>query len=322
VYQYDPAGNLTGAGGRGYTYAGSGRLRMGLTGGALTGYYRYAHTGLRLQKFSWATGWRVHHYAPDSKLLQETTDTGSLVRAYVWDDEVPIAQIDRDPTTGQETLTYLHTDYLGTPRLATNSQQAVVWRWEGNAFGETPPSGSITVNLRFAGQYYDAETGLHYNWHRYYDPRIGRYITADPRGVRKHVHFAFVQMQATQASATKYGYLNTTRQRPPLELNPYAYVAGNPLRWLDPRGLQAICTLALASTGDQKIERPECEIPIPGQPLDPDPDSRTCYEGCQTAYAFKVRDCYKGCGGPLSAQTSACILLWKERLQQCIGDCS
>jgi RHS repeat-associated protein len=34
--------------------------------------------------------------------------------------------------------------------------------------------------LRFPGQYYDAETGLHYNWYRYYDSGIGRYITADP----------------------------------------------------------------------------------------------------------------------------------------------
>jgi len=37
----------------------------------------------------------------------------------------------------------------------------------------------LTLNLRFPGQYYDAESGLHYNWHRYYDPETGRYVTPD-----------------------------------------------------------------------------------------------------------------------------------------------
>ena len=64
----------------------------------------------------------------------------------------------------------------------------------------------MELNLRFPGQYYDQETGLHYNYYRYYDPGTGRYMTSDPIGLMGG-------------------------------LNLYAYVLGNPVRWSDYRGL-------------------------------------------------------------------------------------
>jgi RHS repeat-associated protein len=111
---------------------------------------------------------------------------------------------------------FIHTDHLNTPRLITNQAQQVVWRWDntepfGNSVPDENPSGlgTFTCNLRFAGQYFDKETNLHYNMARDYDPAIGRYMQSDPIGLR--------------------GGINT-----------YTYVGGNPLRFTDPTGLSYI----------------------------------------------------------------------------------
>ncbi len=78
---------------------------------------------------------------------------------------------------------FYQNDHLGTPQKLVKQNGAVVWSASYTAFGQaTLEIQVITNNLRFPGQYADAETGLHYNNQRYYDPRIGRYRNADPIG--------------------------------------------------------------------------------------------------------------------------------------------
>ena len=90
---------------------------------------------------------------------------------------------------------YIHADHLNTPRAITNGEQRKVWQWGNtdpfgkNAADENPErQGGFAFNLRFPGQYYDRETGLHYNWHRDYDPGVGRYVQSDPIGLEGGVN--------------------------------------------------------------------------------------------------------------------------------------
>jgi RHS repeat-associated protein len=94
----------------------------------------------------------------------------------------------------------------------TDSAGTTVWKAAYEPFGKaTITVSSVPNNLRYDGQYFDQETGLHYNGARYYDPKIGRYISSDPIGLR--------------------GGLNT-----------YLYARANPLRYIDPLGLDTTMT--------------------------------------------------------------------------------
>jgi RHS repeat-associated protein len=83
---------------------------------------------------------------------------------------------------------WVHTDNLGSPIAMTNASGSVVWQTWYAPFGETAdlnddPGNTgthVTMNIRRPGQYFDQETGLYYNWRRFYDPVAGRYLQADP----------------------------------------------------------------------------------------------------------------------------------------------
>jgi RHS repeat-associated protein len=123
----------------------------------------------------------------------------------------------------------VHTDHLGTPRQITDDTNKVVWQWAYSAFGDNKPTGilkattnpkaaitnqpklltatspTITMNLRFAGQYWDDESRLSYNINRNYQPSQGRYTQSDPIGL--------------EGGWSRFGY-----------------VGGNPLSFTDPTG--------------------------------------------------------------------------------------
>ncbi|MGH1455695.1 MAG: RHS repeat domain-containing protein [Alphaproteobacteria bacterium] len=168
------------------------------------GTYSYNANNQRTKKVTGA-GTTHYVYGMGGLLYGEYDGSGALIREYIYLNGEPIAQIDN--VSSSDVLTYLHTDHLGTPRAGSNTSGASVWSWDSDAFGNGAPTGTQTVNLRFAGQYWDDESGLHYNWNRYYAPETGRYISSDPIGLS--------------------GGLNT-----------FAYVSANPVMFIDPEGLQ------------------------------------------------------------------------------------
>lgn len=80
-----------------------------------------------------------------------------------------------------EEVFFYHLDHLGTPLAMTRENKSLCWSSEYLPFGELfNEEGSETNELRFPGQYHDRETDRYYNWHRYYDPELGRYMQSDP----------------------------------------------------------------------------------------------------------------------------------------------
>jgi len=148
--------------------------------------------------------------AGDEYRLKLATVQENSVRVTAVMDNVVVLREINTPPANMAAIFYYHPDHLGTPRVMTGKNQQVVWQADYTPFGDANiTTETITNNLRFPGQYYDEETGLHYNYFRDYDPTTGRYIESDPIGVA--------------------GGLNT-----------YGYVLQNPLNNYDLYGLQ--CT--------------------------------------------------------------------------------
>jgi RHS repeat-associated protein len=208
TYAYAASGQTTSYGGNTFTYLDSGRLSSVSNSGGTTGYVLNA-LGQRVKK----SGTSVTQFVYDEAghLLGEYDGSGNLIEETIWMGDVPVATL--QPNGTGILVYYVHTDHLNTPRRITRpSDNAIVWRWDSEPFGTAAanqnPSGlgTFVYNLRMPGQYFDAETGLNYNMQRDYDSAVGRYVQSDPIGL--------------------LGGINT-----------YSYVRSNPLRYVDPFGL-------------------------------------------------------------------------------------
>jgi RHS repeat-associated protein len=185
-FSYDNDGNTTAENNKQYIYNQNQRLTQVTDTGTVLGEYVYNAKGQRVKKT--VNGQTtIFHFDQNGLLIAESTSTGTITAEYAYLNGQPLAKIESN------NVYYYHNDHLGTPMLTTESSGSIVWQGEFKPFGEPlSVSGSVTNNLRFPGQYYDAETGLHQNYFRDYSPQLGRYLEGDPIGIEKGENHMYV----------------------------------------------------------------------------------------------------------------------------------
>jgi RHS repeat-associated protein len=210
-YGYDAAGHTLSYSTASATYNDAGRLST-LTQSGAAETLVYNAIGQRIETTGSAAGTVLYTYDENGQVLGEYDSTGAPIEETVWLEDIPVATL-RPHTGGGIDIFYVHTDQLNTPRAVTRpADNALMWSWFSDPFGtdaanENPAgAGTFKYSLRFPGQVFDGQAGLHYNMARDYDPAIGHYVESDPIGLK--------------------GGINT-----------YAYVGGNPLSYSDPTGL-------------------------------------------------------------------------------------
>jgi RHS repeat-associated protein len=160
-----------------------------LTNGRLesVGTYRYDSLGRRVGKTAEINGQTEHkHFLWQGlRMLREETPWQSSLYIYEPGSYAPLARVDQNEGEVAQRVYYFHTDQIGTPLEMTDVEGSIVWQATYKAWGEIEALAvnEVEQNLRFQGQYFDDETGLHYNTFRYYDPGVGRFITQDPIGL-------------------------------------------------------------------------------------------------------------------------------------------
>jgi len=229
------------------TFTYSGNRLTSVTGSPTAATFVYDGFGKRFSKTDSSSAPSYYTYDTSGNLIEEN-DNGVLTD-YIYLGGIPIGVW----VPGTSTLYYVQSDRLGTPQMVTNSSQSVVWSTTYQPYGTTPtPTGSITQNLRFPGQFADAETGFSYNGFRDYMPNLGRYPEADPIGLGGG-------------------------------LNPYLYASANPGMFTDPTGLACKSDYGPPCSGPNS----DCELNTNGDTrrtrgtyADPDSPGNLLCSGC------------------------------------------
>ncbi|MFE4675050.1 putative T7SS-secreted protein [Streptomyces sp. NPDC056721] len=184
-----------------YEWDAEDRLTSAITPDGTRWRYTYDPLGRRTAKLRLAADGeavveRVDFTWDGTTLCEQTTTSTELPNpvTLTWDHQGlrPIAQTERISAAADAPQSEIDsrffaivTDLVGTPSELVDEQGEIAWRTRSTLWGTTAwASDSTTYTpLRFPGQYFDPETGLHYNYFRHYDPETARYLSPDPLGL-------------------------------------------------------------------------------------------------------------------------------------------
>jgi len=264
-FGYDAAGNMTSNGTFSYVYNGENQLRS-VTQSTTTTSYVYDGDGKRPIKctgtYPTCTAATLYWTGMGSDTLDETNWTGAFQKEYIFFDGKRVAR--RDGTGN--TLHYYFGDHLGSANMLTSAAGVIAKSSVYYPFGgEIPVTGPSVVNpYKFTGKERDSESNLDNFRARYDGSSLGRFMTSDPAS------------------------LDSVDRSNPQRWNLYAYVLNNPLRLVDPNGLDP-CDTDIPASGDAKgrVAESPCLTPSP-MPPDIDPCAGQSDE-CLKREAAKTR---------------------------------
>lgn len=188
-----------------YTYDARGRISTVKQGATVAATYLYDFAQHRVASLDAAAA-QVHTLFDDEGHLLAEYDalSNNLLREYVWAGDMVLAMATGAVAT--PAWSYVTTGHLNEPVMVTNQSAAITSSVTRDPWGNTILiAGTNAIALGYPGQWKDLAGGLYHNWHRDYDPTLGRYLEPDPIGLRGGS-------------------------------NLYGYVGGNPVNLIDPEG--------------------------------------------------------------------------------------
>lgn len=192
-----------------YVYSHEERLIVVKQNNITIAEYAYNPHGRRVKKT--AAGITTWYLYNENGLAAEYSSSGQLLKEYHFHPQKTWMTDPLFQRTTTNELYYYHNDHLGTPQQMVDASGNLAWSAQYTAFGKAHITiDTVENNLRFPGQYFDEESGLHQNYFRDYDVETGRYLQEDPLGVKAGLNF-------------------------------YNYVDSNPLVWIDATGLSKTC---------------------------------------------------------------------------------
>ena len=273
----------------------------------LVASYTYDPFGRRISK---QVGTNTTYYLySDEGLIAEYDEAGNEIWSYgyapntLWMNNPLYTRTESHTSTNKAYYYYLN-DHLGAPQKLMAKNGEIVWSGVSEAFGKTTVSiETIKNNLRFSSQYYDEESQLYYNTHRFFDSELGRYVSRDPLIEKGGVYYFGYRYYSSQL-----GRLMSVDPVWEIDFNSitvidyqsfYLFAKNSPIIWYDYLGLDPDCNCPPGSNKGTK-QNPDNFAKTDGKCTSPLGNSPPGMKQSFLSACLSHDQCYATCGASKS----------------------